>query len=159
MSKSQYATTINYWSKTAFSALIEDDNLPVCVGYASAFSHLCHRYNINAIYVEGSVDISHPEYINHAWNMVSFELPYGIYSSDPSKWSAIDITYDDGRHDNPDRSDWWGYFCTTEVYHHKNNVVVTRLNSLKGYPVDVPTKTYTYTGNTLYGIEDNNWTS
>lgn len=165
MDKTHYAETINYWSKTAFSAIVNDSNdgvsgFPVCTGYAEALSYLCGLYGINAVYVEGQVGASQnsqPEIINHAWNMVSFILPYGKFDNDPSKWAAIDLTYDDGRQDNPEKDAYWKYFCTDSIYHSNGSIKQTRVNSSKGYPVDVPTKKYQYYGSILYGISEGDW--
>lgn len=158
MQRTHYAETTDYWCKTAYAALVDDTFYPVCVGYAQALSYLCRLYRINCVYVEGSTDTTHPDYITHAWNMISFELSYGAYPNQPSEWAAIDLTYDDGRQD-VGREEMWAYFCTSKTYHHNLSTpnVVTRVNSAKGYPVSVPTAYYPYYGTEMYGIAEADW--
>lgn len=161
MDHTTYSDNKGYWSHTMFSALDGDATYePVCDGYSLALQYLCNLYGINCVYVAGSVDADHLEYENHAWNMVSFVLPIGKYDNDEYKWSAVDLTYDDGRYDGREtraRIDWWGYFCTDKVYHHNNDSTQTRWNSPKGYPVSIPAALYPYNGNTLYGIAEEDW--
>lgn len=163
MERTSYKPTENeqddeyYWSQLAYSALTDEENIkPVCAGYTAAVAYLCSMYGITAVFVSGEatdgVDTG-----QHAWNMVAFGLPYGVYSSVPSDWAAIDLTWDDKRHDGTKEGTPWEYFCTDKAYHEYGTAEETRTNDDRGYPVSVPTATCAYTGNTLYGIAESDW--
>lgn len=91
MDNVNYGRMDDYWGKTMYSAIaLNSDSAPICSGWSYAFAYLCRLYGINAIYVEGTTRGG-----EHAWNYVSFELPIGTYTADASKWSAVDVTWDD----------------------------------------------------------------
>ena len=153
-------TAAYYLTQLAYSALTDEaDVKPICAGYTAAMAYLCNMYRINCVFVSGfAVDDTVTKPTDHAWNIVSFTLPYGEYSSDPSQWAAMDLTWDDKRLDEIKQGTPWEYFCTDKVYHEHGDSEITRTLDDRGYPFGdyettiAPTATYPYTGNTLFDI-------
>lgn len=74
------------WS--AFSAMEgnDDQQAPVCEGYARAFKVLCDDMNIPCILMSGNVVDENGDRGGHMWNYVQME---------DGKWYVMDVTWDD----------------------------------------------------------------
>ena len=74
------------------AALVSDDHLAICSGYASSFNLLARKAGTDSIYVTGTVPVTASNGNNgHAWNLVNVD----------GTWKLVDTTWDDtcGRFD------------------------------------------------------------
>lgn len=147
--------------QTMYPALSKGLNDPVCASYALAFNWLCEDYGIETLFATGVVwsgIISNgvPRELGlHAWNLVNFEDSPGDFSSDSSKWSIIDCTFDDPTGTSGDYITW-KHFCVRAADlpqpYAKNSR--TKNNYAFIYPADTEScADYKYTGSTPYGWE------
>ena len=67
----------------AYNALVSQDEMTVCAGYARAFALIAQYADINAVWILGNEE----EATSHAWNM--------IYPCDGSEPVLVDVTWDD----------------------------------------------------------------
>lgn len=105
-----YNSNIENASGKAYKAVsaalgnINNEDSPVCEGYARAFKLYCDRLDLNCVIISGTV-INNEDIINHMWNYIKCN----------GSWYAVDVTWDDPvytdiQHDNTDIS--YEYFCT-----------------------------------------------
>lgn len=72
----------------AYNALVSQDKMTVCAGYARAFALIAQYADINAVWIYGNEEGN----TSHAWNM--------IYPCDGSEAVVIDVTWDDTASDD-----------------------------------------------------------
>lgn len=147
--------------QTMYPALSKGLNDPVCASYALAFNWLCEDYGIETLYATGVVwsgiisDGVPKASDGHAWNLVNFEDSPGDFSSDSSKWSIIDCTFDDPTGKLDDYISW-KHFCARAADlpqpYVKNSRTKNNLAFI--YPADTEScADYKYTGSTPYEWE------
>lgn len=108
-------STVKNLDQTMFPALSKGIDTPVCASYAHAFQWLCQKWGICAVPVLGSTT-NGPDG-RHMWNMVCYDLAnfqvVSVY--DGSKWSEVDVTWDDptGR---PSDYIIWNFFNVATSY-------------------------------------------
>ncbi len=98
----------NYWTSILYS-VFDPELKSRCSGYTQAFNYVARMYGIESIYMSGigyldtNSDGDYADYGEnggHAWVAVRLsDEPYGTYPSDASKWSCIDLYWDEPTHE------------------------------------------------------------
>ena len=78
------ASSKAYKSISAIIGNIDNENSPVCEGYARAFKVICDELDIPCVIVSGDAEVE-DDHLGHMWNYVKLD----------DKWYVVDVTWDD----------------------------------------------------------------
>ena len=120
--RSNFKGTATYYTSTVY-AVFDKTRAGICCAYTNAFNFVARKYGIEALYMSGRAFAEWNEEKQdfdtqggHGWVMVSLHDNYGEYSSDASKWSCIDLYWDEAEHfsASPSAGLMWDYFLNIE---------------------------------------------